>query len=510
MAEITLNFNEGLNADADHMVCPPNQVIVMQEFYNDYGTMKRRFPSAAMKSTALQAGKRVDFITGWQDPAQVGTPTNYIVLAISNNKVFTAPWSSDGAITGQVTFLTFTDRTNAVSVGGFPATGDTLNGNLVIGTNNQPPVVLTTFNGNIAALGGGPPTGVCVKTVNNMMFIAGTFFTGTTSILSRVYWSAVSDPTTWPAASNLDFRLNDGDFVIALAGLGPNLMIFKTNSIGLLTTTSQTVSGTVTLGPLTTLWTGIGCCSPCAVDNLPDGRVVFLGSDFNLYITDGSTYECVSRRPYPKSSVYSGISGILPSSLGVTCFPIVKVNPTRHEIWIGPGASTNGASTQFYIYDYYSDTWAYSAAFDINSFGLAGPVRASPTAGYPYRMIYGDDGTIGQVYILEQTSDAGTGVSGAVTFSIPLVKELADFTPRSVVIPAKLTATSVTVNFGFDNVIDSSYSYTLQTSALRNVLAVKYPSQSNSIRPVSFQVRITNGGTKDNFYPITVSDQVLS
>lgn len=509
MAEIKLDFSGGLNTDADHMTIPNGQVITMQEFFCDYGTMRHRFPSAKIKSTAIQAAK-VDLVTGWQDPAQIQAPTNYIVVAVSNSKIFTAPWTSDGAITGQVTFLTFTDRTNAVSIGGFPATCDVLNGKLVICTNNQPPVVLTAYNGNIAALGGTPPTGVCVKTVNNMMFISGTFYTGTAANYSKIRWSAASDPTTWPVASDLDFRLNDGDFIIALGALGQNLVIFKTNSIGLLTTTSITVSGTVTLGPLTTLFTGIGCCSPCAVDNLPDGRLVFLGSDLNLYITDGSSLENVSRRPLPKSSVYSGISGVWTGTQGVTGFPYVKVYPTKHEIWVIPAASTSGSSTQAYIYDYFQDTWSYSAANNIQCLGLVGPMRASPTTGYPFRLIYGDSTTAGNAYIMENTADAGSGGSGTLTFSVPLVKELSKFVPRSVVIPAKLTATAGTVNFGFDGTIDSNYSYTLQTSAMRNVLPVKYPTQSNSNRPVSFQIQITNGGSLDKMYPITISDEVLA
>lgn len=507
--EITLDYSHGLNTDADHMTCPNGQLIRLSEFYIDYKTIKSRFGTALVNSAALAGVNNIDHVVAWQDPAQIQTATRYVVLALSNNKAFTGTWQSDANVEAGST-VSFNDVTNSVAVGKFPCTSDVLNGKLVICTNSQPPVALSTYNGNIAALGGSPPTGVCVKTVNNMMFIAGTFFTGTTGILSRVYWSAVGDPTTWPAASNLDFRVNDGDFIIALGSLGQNLVIFKNNSIGLLQTTSQTVSGTVTLGPLTTLFTGIGCCSPCAIDNLPDGRLVFLGSDLCLYITDGTNLINVSKRPYPQSSVFSGISGIWTGTQGTTGFPVIKVYPTRHEIWIVPGASTAGQSAQAYVYDYFQDTWSYTANFGIQCMALLSPVRNAPTAGYPYRMIYGESIGTSNIRLLESTT-GGTVTSGTIEFTIPLVKELASYIPRSVVIPFTGGGNQASVNFGFNGTYDSNYTYSLSSSVFRNVLPVKYPYGTNSVRPISFQIKISNAiGSSPKIYPITISDQVLS
>lgn len=507
MPEITLDFSKGLNTDADHMTCPQNQVLQMQEFYIDYATAKSRFVSAQVSSGALATTNNIDHLVAWQDPAQIQSPNHYAILALSNNKAFTGTAIADGSIESG-TKITFTDVTNSVNVGKFPCTSDVLNGKLVVCTNNQPPIVLSTYNGNIAALGGSPPTGVCVKTVNNMMFISGTFFTGTTGILSRVYWSAASDPTTWPAGSNLDFRFNDGDFIIALGALGQNLVIFKNNSIGLLQTTTQTISGTVTLGPLTTLFQGIGCCSPCAVDNLPDGSLVFLGSDLCLYITDGTNLKNVSKRPFPQSSVFSGISGIWAGTQGVSGFPVVKVYPTKHEIWVVPGASTGGSTSQAYVYDYFQDTWSYTAAYSIQSMAILGPIRPSPTVGYPYRMIYGTSDNTSLIRMLENTS-TNTNSSGTLVFSVPLVKELSSFMPRSVVIPYSSSG-GATVTFGFDNTYDTNYTYTLSTSVFRNVLPVKYPSGTNGVRPISFQIKITNALGVPKLYPITISDKVLN
>lgn len=504
--EYTVDFTQGLNTDADHMTCPPHQTTTQLDFYNDYNTLKQRLSSATVSNAALAGTNLIDHVVGWQDPAQVQASNRYIILALSNNKAFTAQWISDSSIEGG-TMIAFSDVTNGVAVGKFPATSDVLNGRLVVCTNNAPPVVLTTYNGNIAALGGSPPTCVCVKTVNNMMFMAGTFFNGSTGTFSRVYWSAVSDPTTWPAASNLDFRINDGDYIIALGALGQNLVIFKNNSIGLLSTTTQTVAGTSTLGPLTTLWTGIGGASPCAVDNLPDGRLVFLGSDLCVYITDGTTLQNVSKRPFPASSIFSGISAIWSGPAGQTGFPVLKVYPSKNEVWIIPGANVSGSSSTAFIYDYVKDSWSQTNTPAIQCLGLLDPMRSGPSAGYAYRLIYGTSDTTSRVRMQDATNTPTT--SGSVIFSIPLVGELADFIPRSVVIPSNNT-NQVSVNFGFDNTIDTNYTYLLSTTAVRNVFPVKYPAQSTAKRPCSFQIKISNALGVSKIYPISISDKVLS
>lgn len=509
--EITLTANDGLNMDADHPTCPSNQVIKMEEFYLSYETLRCRFPPLVLNSTSLSS-LPIDAVIGWQDQAQINTSTRYCLFCLTNSKIFRTLWLGDG---GTAATQAFTDITNAVAIGKYPCTYDTLNGNLVIASNNSPPIIITAYNVNAAVLGGSPPTVVCVKTVNNMMFLAGRFFAATDATLSRVYWSAVSDPTTWPVGSTLDFRANDGDFITALGAIGTNLFIFKNNSIGILSTTTITVSGTVTLGPLTTLSTGIGCASPCAVDNLPDGRIIFLGTDFNLYICDGSSITNVSNREYPMSSVQSGIYAATPlAASGSSLCPFVKVYPTKHEVWVLPYPQTanNGSSGQIFIYNYSNDSWSTSTMHKIQSMGLLGPTRNTPEAGYAYRLVYGGVGAgQGNVYQAENIQDAGTAANATsiLRWSIPLVKELTNFMPRSVVIPATLTSTGVTLTYGFDGTLTSK-TFTLSNAITRHTIPVNYVYGTNSVRPLSFQINISSVGSKDKFYPITISDEVLN
>lgn len=61
---------------------------------------------------------------------------------------------------------------------------------------------------------------------SNYMFAA-----NTTANPSRVYWSALTDPTTWPASNFVDVNPNDGFPIVGLFYDGQSLCILKSNSM---------------------------------------------------------------------------------------------------------------------------------------------------------------------------------------------------------------------------------------------------------------------------------------
>lgn len=56
------------------------------------------------------------------------------------------------------------------------------------------------------------------------------FAANTTANPSRISWSALKDPTTWPAANFIDVNPDDGFPIVGLAYDGQSIIIFKTNS----------------------------------------------------------------------------------------------------------------------------------------------------------------------------------------------------------------------------------------------------------------------------------------
>ena len=62
-----------------------------------------------------------------------------------------------------------------------------------------------------------------------------TFVANTSANPSRLSWSALKDPTSWPASNFVDVNPNDGFPIVGLAFDGQSIVIFKTNSAWKLT-----------------------------------------------------------------------------------------------------------------------------------------------------------------------------------------------------------------------------------------------------------------------------------
>lgn len=76
---------------------------------------------------------------------------------------------------------------------------------------------------------GSPPTAKYVQVHKNIMFLA-----GNTTNPSRLYFSALADPETWPALNFIDVGKGDGDRITGLAILLDRLVVTKNNSVWIL------------------------------------------------------------------------------------------------------------------------------------------------------------------------------------------------------------------------------------------------------------------------------------
>lgn len=312
-------------------------------------------------------------LASWTDTANSKTA----IVATCGSKLFIGDGTSFGPAT---TSIAFSDRTGALAAASLSGktTFDSLN-NILVGSSNSASTgaifKVTAYNANGAALGGSPPSGDIVKQCNNFMFISRNLSSTTTQ--SKVYWSNVNDPETWTGTNVLDFNKNDGEPIMALGSIGTDLYIFKQSSIGRLSTVTITTSGAVTLGPLVTVIRGVGCCGPRALDNLPNGNIVFLGYNGHFYEFDGSSLVDRSDAGYPGHNVYDngdfsvnyynyGLAGNFPDTSVV-----VKTVRGMHEVWIS--YVTNGEHV--YAYDYKENIWQggrdFPGASSIKAYSMA-------------------------------------------------------------------------------------------------------------------------------------------
>ena len=525
MPTYPLSFLKGLTIAADWMTTPPGFLWVMDDWLIEYGRLRPRDGSTILNSAALTGLSSLTSIIFYRDKNSAG---GGVFLVQGPQKIYrSAQYTSD------TQFLTnlgvaFTDVTGTASIGTATVSMMDILNNIVILTSSSGAInQITSDSTNAAPLAGSPPSATFVKVVNNFAFLAGVLNYGTNS--SRIWWSAVGDPQTWPATSFLDWRTNDGDYITALSSIGQDLIVFKNSHIGRLSTTTLTISGAVTLGPMTTLFNGMGCAGYQAVDNLPDGRIVFLGIDYNLWVTDGVSLQMLSKGPYGTANVYNtGGSGPQPQNRGLyfysannsafTNSPIVIVDPIRNEVWVTP---YNGST--IFVYDYLQDYWRRITGYHLTCAARLPPSRGgafSSSASTLGWRLFGGASSANVIAVSNEASGFGPGrptdqtgatVTAKAIFSIADPDILANNRFRAVNIPANnLGLASTVVQFGFDGTITGPTT-TLNSHVMRNSIPIPYRTEFLSqTRYSSLQIQLTDTIPGDLIYTPYLSDEAMS
>jgi hypothetical protein len=504
-------FKGGLNTKASAWTLPADCMTDSQNMNIVYGDITKRNGSALLNGVQLNSGAVVTGLVDWL--ANAGT--RYLVT-VAGNKIYqsTSLAATFSDITGAATIVAGQNNQHSFA---------SLNNILAICGGTTPDTPLQwTGTGNVSSLAGTPPTGNIVCVANNMMFISGIAATP-----SRVYWSNVSDPNTWPAASNIEFRASDGDSVTCLVEQDQSLVIFKRLSIGLLNTQTTTVSGTVTLAPLTEVIVGIGCPGNQCADNLPDGRIAFFGTNGHAYLlqTGGRQIQDIS-----DPAVGSNIQPSL-DAMNFSRFPyaVLRCYPTRNQIWLS--LSSNGATTNdtIYVFDYQLGIWI-SKYVNINANVMASMIDPRSVPSHPILIVTGDYS--GYVYEQDKgntdASFAGGSIDGYATISIQHGVDKTDFTPRTVVLPLEAqTSGTLTLGYGFNglntinkttSISETLSSYLLDSTFIMDTATLAGPATLRQIVPVgnsgrvySTQLQFRDNSTNPNFtvHPVYLSDQVV-
>lgn len=504
-------FKGGWNTKESAWTFPKDSMSDAQNVNLVHNDISKRQGNATLNTTALASSAAVHGLFDWL----INSGTRYLIVT-AGTKIYNSASLS----------TTFTDITGAVTI----TTGQnnqhtfaSLN-NIVAccgGTTPDTPIQWTG-TGNASALAGTPPVGNLVCVANNFMFISGIAATP-----SRVYWSNVADPGTWGASNFIDFRMSDGDSITAILELNQNLLIFKRRSIGLLFTQSNTVSGSVTLAPLTEVIVGIGCPGGQCVDNLPDGSVVMLGTNAHIYLIQGGTSVLDISDPKEGSNIQPTLDGMDASRLK---YAVVKVYPTRNQVWIS--LSSSGATTNdtILVYDYQLSVWV-SKFTNINANVMEGTIDSRTTPQHPILMVTGDYG--GFVYEQDRGTSDASGVAGAIdgfgTICIRYGVDQTDFVPRSLAIAYEAQSSgNLQIGYGFNglttvnslvmvsqaqpgDVLDSTF--IMDTSLLSGPSTLRKIVPINSTgRSYSMQIQVRNFDTNTagfTFHPMFISDEMM-
>lgn len=485
------DFSGGLNTKCGPYDAPPNCVVDALNMELVYGRYSKKKGNTQWTSAAITASTAIRGLAYFQG----------VIVAEASGKIATASATVAGG--------TFTDITGPVV---FAAANNTwmapLNNILVIGGDGATPIQWTG-TGNCSNLGGSPPSGcVCGVSVNNYLFMA-----NNTANPSRLQWSAIVDPNTWPAANFVDVLLEDvatKPFGIqALFPFGEDILIFKTNSVSRFYTNQ--LSGT--LGPLIVVSDRYGCAGPQCVDKLPDGRVAFIGYNNHVYIYDGNTFDDISDPPPPQSNIQNTLNALTFKTSGFNQ-GFLQVYQARNQIWISYpftwvsplGATYTGVT---FIYDIESRCWV-SPYPDIRQHKAINYLNGSEylmTAGgdgFIYRQDSGDTNTFSQKQV--------TAYDGYFTKSIAFGADNRLFVPRSLYFPLSTGNLNATVYYGsngYNNPASiSSISITGSAQERKKVIPISTSSKVWNTAQIRFDGAVSNQPFM--VAPVFISDEVES
>lgn len=455
-----IGFGRGLNTKTTVFNSVSQQLTTLQNLRYVAGSLIERYCGTLFNGTQLVgdgANHSIQNIT--PNNISINSANGFPFLTIVDGKIYKL--NNSGAatdITGATTF--------GAGVASSYSNGDILNGRIVLGDPTGAGAMATwNDTGNATMLTS--PSANIVRSVNNFMFAVNT----AAGFSSRVYYSNVGDPTSWNGSNSyVDFRVGDGDTVVDIHYIGTDLYIFKRRSIGRLSTITVDVAGATTLGPLTTAYVGIGAAGPGCVDKLPDGRLIFFGSDSHCYLFDGSSCVDISDQPDFGPNVQSLLYASAPAlaSNSSRCC----VYPPRNEVWfintIGPLTSGNPWD-RVAIYNYQQNLWNYgtlTGTVTTNGNERGEYIKYIPSVGVNATFAaYGNFGLIGNLvtgyvgYLLIQDPATQGGNLGATiqwNASLVLEGEARKFIPRSLIMPVKSSVTNTggasiyTISVGFD------------------------------------------------------------
>lgn len=490
-----LSYLGGLNEATSYGTLPPNQLITADNIRysganavsNGSSTRIVQLPSSGQGVTGVYYSQ--------------GSGNSYFLVSDRiNTKILKTQ-----VITGA---MSFTDITGAatISTGG---SFEIINGIVFYGAGANG---LYQWNGagNIAAVGGSSPSNVNIlKVCNNFLFAS-----YDSDASGTIYWSNVADGTSWNASSSATFRQNDGDLIKAFSSFQQDLIIFKGNSIGRLSTQTTIIAGAVTLGPLTTLFEGVGCIHRNSIDHLPDGRIVFFGTDHHLYIFDGSSITDISDPAFPLSNVQSDFNGFY----GTT---FVRVYPPRHEIWVVYPAPA-GSGQNIKIYNYIYGSW-YTSKMSVSGSNCTALIPAISsgvsfnhinlidTHTFNNQVVMASMGANGYLYI----EDCFTGINPrdpspvlTLELSVPVPSDSRPNYQSFFIIPFQTSSANQTITYFIGR--DGTYGSSKTFNSTGGWDRLKIPLTSSGT-VTSFQVKIqyTSTSVSINFDPAYMSNEVV-
>jgi len=264
------SLSGGLNLRSEDYMLQGNEGSEVQNFlFNADGSLTKRNGSVLYNSATISSGKPIGSLYRFYK----STTTAKKMLSVCDGTLYEGDdtlgtWASKGSL-GADTSCSFETWEDTCYIA---------NG-----------TVFKQWDGTtLSDVSGSPPIGKYVVFRKDRLYVA-----GVSANPNRLYFCDTGDPTTWNAGTNyIDIRSNDGDVITGIMPMRDYLVIYKRNSIWLLSGNSAANFF------LTQVSETVGCKASGTL--VPFENVHYFLHDTGIYAFDGSSPINVSDKVQPE------------------------------------------------------------------------------------------------------------------------------------------------------------------------------------------------------------------
>jgi hypothetical protein len=341
-------LNGGLNSTSGNLNLKDNESSDLQNIdFDKFGSILKRNGYTCLNTGGMYIGSSTESVDAlvWAEFTTGGSITRAAVC-ISGAKIYKMD-DLDGVwddVTGGATITSG----NQFDVEMYNTTLFATNGV------NAPVKWVTGDTANVASVPTGLTKAKYVKQFNNYLFYANVTVGGL-NYPTRLYWSALRDPTSFDSADWLEVSKDDGQEITGLRVLSDRLVVFKDKAIyNVFFTGDSDIPFTLPGGGKAN--SAVGCISSNSIQEVENG-LVFLSSD-GLYYYDGMNAYKISDKITETLMGYNTTQLSKASSL---------VYKKKSQYWLALPSSGQTKKDRVVVWDYFNNAFSIYVGMNVSS-----------------------------------------------------------------------------------------------------------------------------------------------
>lgn len=269
--------------------------------------------------------------------------------------VGTDVWRTGNTFAGSYTKVTSTVTITAGASNLVQVTD--LNDKLIFCNESDKPFYLDSVNNAVALHTSVFTAGKTCSTYGSYLIVGNTT-ESSTNFSSRVRWSDINTPDSFPALNFIDVEPDDGDRIVSLITFDDSIYIFKKRSIYRMVITGLDGPDAFVIRPVVR---NIGAWAKNSVRVVPNVGIAFLAQN-TLYVLNDNGLEPIG------DSIQRTFDTVNRSQWGNA---VAAVYPKKYQYWISVATASATTNGLVLVYDYIQKSWTTYSGLNANAMAQA-------------------------------------------------------------------------------------------------------------------------------------------